>query len=73
MLPVGVEFEGYVVDTTLGRGGYAAVYRAHTAAEPNRPVALKVLDEHHRGEDQTAKLRKEFDFAHQLDLSLIHI
>jgi len=67
VLPVGVEFEGYVVDTTLGRGGYAAVYRAHTAAEPNHAVALKVLDEHHRGDDQIAKLRREFEFAHQLD------
>jgi serine/threonine protein kinase len=67
VLGVGVEFEGYVVDTTLGRGGYAAVYRAHTAAEPNHTVALKVLDEHHRGDDQIAKLRKEFEFAHQLD------
>jgi len=67
VLPVGVEFEGHVVDTTLGRGGYAAVYRAHTAAEPNRPVALKVLDEDHRSEDQIAKLRKEFEFAHQLE------
>ena len=67
MLPVGVEFEGYVVDTTLGRGGYAAVYRAHSAVEPNRTVALKVLDELHRGEDQIDKLRREFEFAHQLD------
>ena len=62
-----MEFEGYVVDTTLGRGGYAAVYRAHPSAEPNSTVALKVLDEHHRGESQIAKLRREFDFAHQLD------
>ncbi|MFY9921134.1 MAG: serine/threonine-protein kinase [Mycobacterium sp.] len=67
MLPVGEEFEGYVVDATLGRGGYATVYRAHTSAEPNRAVALKVLDDHHRGEDQTARLRREFEFAHQLD------
>ncbi|HKV18065.1 MAG TPA: serine/threonine-protein kinase [Mycobacterium sp.] len=67
MLPVGVGFEGYVVDSTLGRGGYAAVYRAHPVDEPNRVVALKVLDEHHRGENQIAKLRREFEFAHQLD------
>ena len=67
MLPVGEEFEGYVVDTTLGRGGYATVYRVHTSAEPNHAVALKVLDHHHRNEDQTTRLRREFEFAHQLD------
>ena len=34
---------------------------------PNHAVALKVLDDHHRREDQTARLRREFEFAHQLD------
>ncbi|RDH76294.1 serine/threonine protein kinase [Mycolicibacterium moriokaense] len=67
MLHVGEEFEGYVVDATLGRGGYATVYLAHAAAEPNHAVALKVLDDHHRGGDQTTRLRREFEFAHQLD------
>lgn len=67
MLPVAAEFEGFVIDATLGRGGYATVYRAHTAADPSHAVALKVLDDHHRGEDQTARLRREFEFAHQLD------
>lgn len=67
MLLVGDDYAGYVIDATLGRGGYAAVYRAHRPADPNRQVALKILDEHHRGEDQTARLRREFDFAHQLD------
>lgn len=67
MIPVGDDFAGYVIDATLGRGGYAAVYRAHRPADPNRQVALKILDEHHRREDQTARLRREFDFAHQLD------
>jgi serine/threonine-protein kinase len=67
VLAVGAEFEGYVVDTTLGRGGYAAVFRVHTAGDPNHAVALKVLDDHHRGEDQIARLRREFEFAHQLD------
>ena len=42
------------------------MYRAHRAASPNRAVALKVLDGHHRREDQTARLRREFEFAHQL-------
>ncbi|HET9565349.1 MAG TPA: serine/threonine-protein kinase [Mycobacterium sp.] len=67
MIPAGEEFAGYVVDATLGRGGYATVYRAHHAVGPNRAVALKVLDDHHRREDQTARLRREFEFAHQLD------
>ncbi len=66
MLPVGADFEGHIVDAFLGRGGYATVYRAHRAADPNHAVALKVLDEHHRHEDQTARLRREFEFAHQL-------
>ena len=63
---VGDDFAGYVIDAMLGRGGYAAVYRAHRPADPNRGVALKVLDEHHRRDDQTARLRREFDFARQL-------
>jgi serine/threonine protein kinase len=67
VLPVGEEFEGYVVDIILGRGGYATVYRAHTAAAPNLPVALKVLDKQHRSEGQTTRLRREFEFAHRLD------
>ena len=67
MLQVGDDFAGYVIDAILGRGGHAAVYRAHRPADPNRVVALKVLDDQHRGSDQTARLRREFEFAHQLD------
>ena len=66
MIPLSDEFDGYVVDATLGRGGYATVYRAHRVADPNHDVALKVLDDHHRREDQTARLRREFEFAYQL-------
>ena len=66
MIPLSDEFNGYVVDVTLGRGGYATVYRAHRVADPNHDVALKVLDDHHRREDQTARLRREFEFAYQL-------
>jgi serine/threonine protein kinase len=66
VLLVGEDYAGYVIDATLGRGGYAAVYRAHRPADPNRAVALKVLDEHHRRKDQTARLQREFEFAHQL-------
>jgi len=67
VIPVGEDFEGYVVDAPLGQGGYATVYRAHRADDPDHPVALKVLDDHHRRGDQTARLRREFEFAHQLD------
>ncbi len=67
MILVGDDFAGYVIDATLGRGGYAAVYRAHRPADPNRQVALKILDEHHRSEGQTARLRREFEFANQLE------
>lgn len=66
MLRIGDDFAGYVIDATLGRGGYAAVYRAHRPADPNLAVALKVLDEEHRRDNQTARLRREFEFAHQL-------
>lgn len=67
MLPVGEDFEGYVLEATLGRGGYATVYRARRDGGANHAVALKVLDQHHRAEDQTARLRREFEFAHQID------
>ncbi|MGV0793591.1 serine/threonine-protein kinase [Mycolicibacterium sp. XJ1819] len=67
MLLAGEDFHGYVVGGVLGRGGYATVYRAHHRAGPDRAVALKVLDEHHRHRAQLARLRREFDFAHALD------
>ena len=67
MLSPGDRFEGYVVDAALGHGGYATVYRAHDAADPDRVVALKVLDDHHRQPAQIARLQREFDFAHRLD------
>jgi eukaryotic-like serine/threonine-protein kinase len=67
VLSPGDRFEGYVVDAALGHGGYAAVYRVHDGAGPDRAVALKVLDDHHRQPAQIAQLRREFDFAHRLD------
>jgi eukaryotic-like serine/threonine-protein kinase len=67
MLSSGDRFEGYVVDAPLGHGGYATVYRAHDAAGPDRAVALKILDDRHRGQVQMARLQREFEFAHQLD------
>jgi serine/threonine protein kinase len=67
VLSPGNRFEGYVVETALGHGGYATVYRAHHSAGADRVVALKVLDEQHRHRAQLARLRREFEFAHQLD------
>jgi serine/threonine protein kinase len=67
VLSPGERYENYVVDAAVGRGGYATVYRAHSAAGSDRAVALKVLDDHHRRPDQLAQLQREFDFAHRLD------
>lgn len=67
MLSPGDRFDGYVVAGVLASGLYATVYRAHHAAGPDRVVALKVLDEEHRNQSQVARLRREFEFAHQLD------
>jgi serine/threonine-protein kinase len=65
VLSPGEEFEGYVVDETVGHGGYATVYRAHDDA--NRAVALKLLDDRHQHLVQVARLRREFELAHRLD------
>jgi serine/threonine-protein kinase len=67
VLSPGERYGGYVVDAALGHGGYATVHRAHDAADPDRVVALKVLDDHHRKPAQLAQLQREFDFAHRLD------
>jgi serine/threonine-protein kinase len=67
VVSLGGWYEGYVVDATLGHGGYATVYLAHDAADPDRLVALKILDDFHREPAQIARLQREFDFAHQLD------
>jgi serine/threonine protein kinase len=64
VLSPGCRFEGYLVDGTLGRGGFAVVYRAHSAAGA---VALKVLDGNHRQPTHLARLQREFAFAHRLD------
>jgi serine/threonine protein kinase len=67
VLSPGDRFAGYVIEATAGRGGYATVYRAHHAVGSDRAIALKLLDEQHRHAFQVARLRREFDFAHQLD------
>lgn len=65
MLSPGEKFEGHVVEEALGHGGYATVYRAHTA-HSDREVALKVLDGHHRDLAYLARLQREFEFARRL-------
>lgn len=71
VLAPGDEFQGYVVDRALGRGGYARVYRAHRDAGPTEAdhgaVALKVLDHHHRGPADLTRLQREFMLARRLD------
>lgn len=59
-------FEDYVVDGILGRGGSATVYRAHPAAAPDDPVALKVLDERHHDPAKMTRLLREFEFARRV-------
>ena len=66
MLSAGDRFEGYIVDSALGHGEYATVYRVHRAAGPDEPIALKVLDERHRHLARVARLRREFELAHTL-------
>ncbi|BBZ30082.1 protein kinase [Mycolicibacterium madagascariense] len=56
-------FGDYAVESVAGRGGSATVYRAHHLSTPDRPVALKVLDDHHRDPAHLTRLRREFDFA----------
>lgn len=56
--------EGYVVEDVLGHGGSASVYRARDDAD--RAVALKVLDDDHRGPAETLRLEREFEFATRL-------
>jgi serine/threonine protein kinase len=65
VLRPGQTFEGYVVDEVLGRGGSATVFRAH-AGDPHDAVALKVLADDHRGQEESARLEREFDFARGL-------
>jgi serine/threonine-protein kinase len=58
-------FSDYVIDGIVGQGGSATVYRAHHAAAPTNPVALKVLDERHRDPTHVTQLLREFEFAHR--------
>ncbi|CAJ1494727.1 serine/threonine-protein kinase [[Mycobacterium] kokjensenii] len=57
---------GYRVDREIGRGGHARVYRAHHPDDPDRPVALKILDEAHRIPAEHDRLDREFGFAAEL-------
>lgn len=57
---------GYRITQELGRGGHATVFRAHRAVDPQRVVALKILDRGHRTVTEQRRLAREFDFAHAL-------
>ncbi|BBX23697.1 protein kinase [Mycolicibacter terrae] len=66
----GGDYDGYLIDREVGRGGHATVYLAHHCpprADPDPPVALKVLDESHRTPVEQARLEREFEFARVLD------
>jgi len=60
-------FDEYVVDGVVGHGGSTTIYRAHDRSEPDRPVALKVLDPRHRDPAWVTRLAREFAFASRLD------
>lgn len=65
-------FEGYLVDTLLGHGGEAGVYRASRVIsgtdDPSESVvAIKILDEEHRDDASTARLAREFRVARRLE------
>ncbi|HTY28217.1 MAG TPA: serine/threonine-protein kinase, partial [Mycobacterium sp.] len=66
MVHPGQPFEGYLVETLLGRGGEAAVYRARTGDPTPRVIALKVLDDAHRDPSCVARLAREFRLARRL-------
>ncbi len=68
MVRPGQLFEDYLVEALLGGGGEALVYRArHPAGDGEGLLALKVLDENHRGPVHIARLAHEFRAAHQLE------
>lgn len=58
-------FDEYVVDGVIGHGGSAVVLRAHHAATPEHPVALKVLDAQHDDPHHVSLLLREFEFANR--------
>lgn len=65
-------FEGYRVETLLGHGGEAGVYRAHRVAggadgRCASVVAIKILDEDHRDNADVARLAREFRVARHLE------
>jgi len=66
VLSPGDRFEHFVIDAMVGRGGTAAVYRAHEADAPERTVALKILLAGHDGDAEQRRLRREFDIARRL-------
>lgn len=68
---VAYPFEGYLVETLLGHGGEAGVYRARriagdTGRRSGSAVAIKILDEDHRDDAGVARLAQEFRVAKRL-------
>lgn len=63
ILGPGENLQGYVIDKTLGVGGFGVVYLAHEAANPARQVAIKLL--------QPRFDRKEENIARQAFLNEI--
>ncbi|MGY4712422.1 serine/threonine-protein kinase [Mycolicibacterium sp. CBM1] len=64
MAQPGQAIAGYLVEVLLGRGGEAAVYRARAA--DGSVVALKVLDEDHRGPVDVTHLAREYRITARL-------
>lgn len=56
----------FVIDEVVGHGGSATVYRAHHRADPEFPVALKVLDTTAHQPVSLNRLQREFDTASRL-------
>lgn len=72
MTSPGQLFEGYRIETLLGHGGEAGVYRAHRVNGDRESryasvVAIKILDEDHRDNAHVARLAREFRIARRLE------
>ena len=65
LIPAGTVLAGrFRIETRIGRGGYASVYRAHDL-ELDAPLALKVLDGNENEQGQ-ANLKREVSLARRL-------
>lgn len=66
MLRPGEDFEGFLIERALGRGGSAEVYLATRLGGTGPHVALKVLLAEHRDPENRAQLHREFEFARRI-------